>query len=216
MAYTPPTPIEWMTDWRRVEPMAQRAYVKSELERIAAAGAQVLTQVLTLPLQVQTDVALRVLHEEAPLPGHRWCVRLIEGAQPKLKDPEGRDLPPHERGKVHVVKVGTRGGQLRDAASLPGSVTAEYAGPALQARAARGQDNYVHRRIGHAPVDLSLGDAVVVLGKYGYGVPLKRYWGKRPPSATEPQGFDGWDSWILEEVTPAMLDALTRPPKRAA
>lgn len=214
MSYEPPQPIEWMTDWRRVEPMAQREYVKSELVRIAAAGARVLTQVLTLPLEIQQIVALKVLHEDQPLLGHRWYVRLIDGAVPHDKDPQGRDIRPPKRGHVEVVKVGTKGGQLRDTASLPGSVTAQFNSTAQQALAARGQDIYVYREIGRDPMELPLHDAVVVLGKYGYGVPLKRFWGKRPPSKDEPAGYDGWDAWILEEVTPDEAEDLLQQ-KRA-
>jgi hypothetical protein len=193
--------IDWMTDWRRVEPMAQRDYVRAELARVAAAGGRVLTQVLTLPLEIQQIVAMKVLHEDDPLPGHRWYVRLMAGAAPHERDPQGRPLPREKRGHVEVVKVGTKGGQLRDTSRLPGAVTARFNSVATQADAARGVDIYVCREIGRDPVELSLHDAVVVLGKYGCGVPLKRFWNRTADGG-------GWDAWIIEEVPPAEAEDL--------
>ncbi|HEY6017592.1 MAG TPA: hypothetical protein VIU16_12465 [Gaiellaceae bacterium] len=193
--------FEWLTDWRRTEPLAQLDYVKGELARLAAAGEPVLTRVLTLPLPVQVHACMVALVDHDALPGHRWYVRLVEGAVPHDKDPQGRDLPLAKRGKVEVVKVGTKGGQLRNTSKLPGAVTDAFNGPATQQAAVRGQDIYVCREIGRDPVELSLHDASLVLSRYGYGVPLKRYWNRSPTSP-------GWDAWIIEELAPAVAEDL--------
>lgn len=211
MPFTPPErDATFLADWRRVEPLAQAEYITSELQRLAAAGAPVLWHVLTADLEVKQAMALKLLGEQGALvlPGHRWFLRLVDGARPHDRDPQGRPVPEGKRGYVEVVKVGTKGGQLAAAHTLPGAVTAPFTGPNVQAAAARNLDIYVCREIGRDPVELSFHDASVIMQRYGWGVPLKRYWGKRPPSEKDPLGSDGWDSWIVEEVAPATADDL--------
>jgi hypothetical protein len=201
--------IEFLSDWRRlgVEPLAQRDYVKGELLRVASLGAPVLTLALTAALPVQTSLALSILHEE-PLPGHRWMLRLLDGAVPPVRDPQGRMLPPDKAGRVLVAKVGTLGGHLRNTSRLPEAVTAPYSGTAVAARSIQGKDIYRYVELTRDPCELTLTDCVTLLRQYGVGIQPQRYLHRsRLPS--DPRGGPV-DMWMLEEVPPAKLDELRR------
>jgi hypothetical protein len=193
----PVTPVPWLQDWARtgVELLAQRDYVARELARIAEAGAAVLTQVLTLPLEMQQHLALSVLHEEG-LGGHRpaWRVKLVAGARPPARDPQGRPLPEEDVGKVLVAKLGTRGGGLRQTDKLPDAVTGRFGGRGVQAASHAGEDIYRYVRIGAEPVELQLDEAILVLRQFGHGVQTQRYLNRKDPARMI-------DQWLLEELS---------------
>jgi hypothetical protein len=214
--------VPWLLDWRRtgVDPQAQREYVAQELQRIAAAGAPVLTQVLTAPFELQQLIALSVLHNETPIPEHRWYLRLREGASPPLKDAQGRDvMPPEDRGKVLVAKTTTLGGRLKHTHTLPDAVTSQWNGPNQQAAAVRGRDIYSYVRIGRTPVAVSLADAICVLNKWGVGIPMLQTYNRNAailvpgPGGTPvpvPDPSKHQDAWLVEEVPPEAADELLR------
>jgi hypothetical protein len=220
--------VPWLTDWKRtgVEPFAQREYVKSELQRIAALGAPVLSMVLTAPLEIQTQLAMSLLHERA-LATHRYWLRLIPGAKPPVRDPQGRELQPPERGEILVAKIGTKGGQLNHSSKLPSYVTEEFTGPNVQIAAAQERDIYHYARIGRDAVELSLSDAVLVLRRYGWQIAHPRMIGKSRrvdekgnPSERDAEGrlVQPIDFWLVEEIPPAFVnnDGTVRDPKATA
>lgn len=219
--------IPWLEDWSRtIDPFAQKQYVRSELERIAKAGAPVLSMVLTAPFEIQTQLAMSALHENA-LRGHRYWLRLVPKANPPINDPQGRTLPEEERGKVLVAKVGTKGGQLRQTHKLPGYVTAEFDGPNVQNASDAERDIYEYVRIGHDPIELTLSEAVLVMRRYGWQIAHPRYKGKakrRNEKGEIVPNLDVYgapvpviDFWMVEEIPPSAIapDGSVREPSKS-
>jgi hypothetical protein len=221
--------IEWLTDWKREAtgtPHAQREYVKRELKRIAEAGAPVLSMILSAPFEIQTHLALSLLHQRA-LGSHRFYFRLVPGAKPPPRDPQGRELDDSERGKVLVAKVGTKGGQLHGSHNLPGVVTDEFTGPAVQNTAHNGEDIYEYVRIGREPVAIdNINDAVVMMRRYGFRLAQPRYKGKAKKRNDKGEivvdrdvygeAVPEIDFWMVEEIPPSSIapDGSVRDPKK--
>ena len=109
--------VEWLQDWRHsgASVVLQREYVKTELARIAAAGAPILTQVLQAPLPIQTELAISILSSDTPLEHEhqQFFLRLVPGAKPKQVDADGNPLKKEDIGNL-VTRIGNKGGQLRD------------------------------------------------------------------------------------------------------
>jgi hypothetical protein len=203
--------IPWLEDWRRngVDPLSQRNYVKAELERIIAAGAPVMSMVLTAPLSEQTQLALSILSNgEVPC---RFWFRLVPKASPPIQDPQGRVLPEEKQGRVLVAKVGTKGGQIQQSHKQPDAVTSEFSASSLQRAAAMNRDIYQYVELTHDKVtEVPFAKASVLLNQYGYQIRQPRYHGRGTPRQI--------DFWLVEEVPAPFVnnDGTVREPSKSA
>ena len=203
---------------------SRRAYLVSEIRRLAAEGAPILSIVLAQLDDLLRESALELVRQNDDGAGnlifeHRtWAVRLIEGEAPPDVDPQGRPIPPGERGKVLVVKVGNLGGDVKPTAEA--SEVMQYSGPQRLVRAQSGRNLYRTVKIGRAPVALSFDDAVAALRQWGVGVGLRKY--RRAKGAAIGRAADakGQCLWLLEEVVPEVEApapaAPEKPRQRAA
>jgi hypothetical protein len=217
--------IDWLSDWKRhgVDPLAQRDYVRSELQRVAALGAPVLSMVLLAPFPVQTEMAMSLLMEGA-LSNYRFYFRLVEGKTPPDRDPQGRDVGKDKRGKVLVAKVGTKGGQIGPGA--PEAISGQFSGPAVRRAESLGQDIYQYVEIGREPVEIPISKASIVLRQYGYQIRQPQYVGrsKRIGDDGNPNERDAhgklvreMDFWLVEEIPPSQIapDGSVKTPQQS-
>jgi hypothetical protein len=226
--------IPFCTDWSDVvaKPRdVKNAYVARELRRLDAEGAPILRAALATLDDELLQVVLDLLHgtadtsDDEPLfpdgPRAAWRLRLRKGAVPPPLDPQGRPVPPADRGKL-IVKVGNLGGRLGPEARQ--QELARYNGDARQVASLAGRDLYRNVKIGTQPTALSLGDALTVLRQWGYGCTLRRY--QRVPAEVlaewKRRGEDpdkkpqGQDLWLVEEVpTPERAEAAPQKGKAA-
>lgn len=202
---------EFCNDWYRVEGRAaaeQRAYIASELKRIDAEGAPLLTVCVAF---LQDDRVQQIAHEiisrnydsdtgEQVYAPREWRLKLVDGGKPPTVDPQGRQIPPAEAGKVLVAKVGVLGGELGPEADS--REVMQWGAEKRAARDRQGRDLYRYVRITREPTVLSLVDAMAVLRQWGVGVAARE---RRRPSAWRPGLIDdnsGQLNWLVEEVSP--------------
>ena len=126
---------EFCPDWYRVDGRTaaeQRAYIASELRRIDAEGAPLLTVCVAY---LQDDRVQQIAHElisrnydsdtgEQIFAPREWRLKLVDGGKPPTVDPQGRQLSAAEAGKVLVAKVGVLGGELGPGWLLKNQLTA--------------------------------------------------------------------------------------------
>lgn len=136
------------TDAQRVR---RREHIRRELARVETEGVCPLFAALTVPLGTQVDACVEALEQSA---GTVW-LRLVEGAQPPDRDPQGRPLPEALRGKILRAKLGNIG----HADATVRQTTSQQNQPVI-----RTVD------IGHAPVPVSFREAILVLRQWGYRV----------------------------------------------
>lgn len=185
----------FLHDWSRagLNPHAQREYVRKELQRIAGEGRRVLTEILTAPFEGQSEIALSLIAEGALGEyGQGVRLRLVEGAVPPPLDPQGRELPEADRGKVLVAKVGTAGGALNNSHALPAVVVDVHSGPNVQRASFTNQDIYRYVRLSRRPVVVPFAAAVVVLRQWGKGINSQHHYrrGEKRPDPRAPMGFE--------------------------
>lgn len=214
---------EFCPDWYRVDGRAaaeQRAYIASELRRIDGEGAPLLTVCVAY---LEDDRVRQIAHEllvrnhdaegEAIYTPRAWRLKLVEGGKPPLVDPQGRQLPANEAGKVLVAKVGVLGGELD--ASADSREVMQWGAEKRDARARQGRDIYRYVRIGREPVEVSITDAFAILRQWGVGVAQRE---RRRPSAWRPGLIDdgtGQLNWLVEEISPNAR-AANKPTSKAA
>lgn len=203
---------EFCADWFRVEgrPDAERrAYVVSELKRLEADGAPILTAILACSDGRTQAMALDLVTRNTDGQGGRilahrgaWALRIVEGGVPPAVDPQNRKLAPADVGKVLVVKVGTLGGDLD--AKADAREVAQWGAEGRQDRARKGRDLYRLERVTHAGGSYTLEDAITILRRWGVGIGPREF-----ASGT------GQLLWLVEEVPPVRVaeDATTGAPK---
>lgn len=176
LALQTPLLVEWsrFSSLNEGENRARVAYVRAELERAVAAGISPLYAAITLPLEAQQTDAFAALADMESA----FYLRLVEGCSPPHCDPQGRELPEEQRGKVLVAKVGLRsypnGGQRNQAAN-------------------RDQDlDRVRVLTRDKPTVCSLEDAIVIMRRWGYNV--------RPRKNTRPGQAPRRDEWLVVHV----------------
>ncbi len=197
--------VEWLADWNRhVQPARQRGYIKEELERLAASGSALLYTCLTAPLEVQRDLAVSALREIQP---NIW-LRLKPGAVPPSLDPQGRDLPDADRGKL-VAKVGQVGQMRPDEIKgrTESGETAAYTSEGRQSIARSKKGLYETRRIDTSPRAFPLDEAITIMRAWGVGMREPQF---RRVRQLSPKIVDGvnvneglWeqqDMWLVEEI----------------
>lgn len=191
MSTNEPTPVavDWLGEWdRHIEQGQRSAYMQSELARIEALGVPLLYAVLSLGLQDQQDLGVSELRQNGYMP----TLRLREGYVAAPKDPDGRDMPAAQRGKVLRCKVGVRGQMDRSELQARTHETARYTGPARQSMQRTTGGLYRTLDVTHAPRPVPLDDAIVILRQWGVGLTPKRFYKAR--TATP------FDRWAVEEV----------------
>jgi hypothetical protein len=186
---------------------ALEQYVTNELRRLVKEGGPVLLPILQLHVDESAQmIALRQLGENVGAdgdsiydPSHTWKLRLKEGAQPPVVDAQGRKLPKEEQGKVLMARVGNLGGARGREESSRASL--EWSGDRRAMKASSGLDIYVHRKITAKPQAFMLGDAVLVLRQWGFGVQPKQYLRHRTwkPGEHNDDTPQGQDQWLVEE-----------------
>lgn len=213
-------PIElppFCEDFQTLPKAKRTAYVADELRRIDRQGLPVLRTVLSCPDDDAQALATQLLHDNADEDGEEilaaraWRLRLMAGAVPPPTDPQGRRLTEDRRGKVLVVKVGNKGGRLRDDA--PASITDGYSGPRRSVTVRAGRDLYELAEVTHQPRTYTLRNAILILRQWGFAVAPER-------SRVEPDK-DGNPvtvqvNWIVEEVLDAGAGAGEGDKKRKA
>lgn len=187
---------EFCAEWFRVEgrPDAERrAYVASEIKRLVADGAPLLTAIIACSDGRTQQIALTLVKRNSDGEGsalfeHRdgWKLRLVENGAPPAVDPQGRKLAAGDAGKVLSVKLGTLGGDLGPEADA--REVQQWGAEARTARAQRGRDLYRLGRVTHAGEVFSLDDAITILRQWGVGI------------ATREVRRDGQLAWLVEEV----------------
>lgn len=205
MSTTEPTPVavDWLGEWdRHIEQGQRAAYMQSEIERIEALGVPLLYAVLSLPLQDQQDLGVSELRQRSYMP----TLRLREGYVAIAKDPDGRDMPPAQRGKVLRCKVGVRGQMDRAELQSRTHETARYTGPARQSMQRSPGGLYRTLDLTHAPRPVPIDDAIVILRQWGVGITPKRHYKAR--SATP------LDRWAVEEVPQVQVEAPAPPAEK--
>ena len=190
----------------------QEQYVLSELARIDRAGLPVLLTVLQQSDLDLQQTALKLLRsgggdydDGRPLPRrrHSWKLVLVQGAEPPHKDPQGRVLPDHLRGKVLSAKTGNLGGDTHGPTDV--TVAGQHAGPVREQKARTGRPLYQLRQVGRTPEEFTLDEAMAILRQWGVGVSARQY--DRPPAWGRGDGFDPSDPrgrgqcrWLVTEV----------------
>lgn len=149
-------------------------HIERELDRIEAEGVSPVYAALTLPLAAQVDEAVAVLVQS----NRTVWLRLVEGAVPPERDPQGRVLEAAAQGKVLRVKIGNinRGGMgasVRDTLHKQNRPLFRTADVTAQPRA------------------FSVHDAVLILRQWGYRV---------RPSPTRASVSGPQDAWLVVDV----------------
>lgn len=176
LALQTPLLVEWarFSSVNSGERDARVSYVRSELERAAAAGISPLYAAITLPIESQQTDAFHALADMES----SYYLRLVEGCSPPHCDPQGRELPEEQRGKVLLAKVGLRnfpnGGQRNQAASRDIDL------------------DRVVKITRERPTIVSLEDAITIMRRWGYNVrPRKNVRAGQPPRR---------DEWLVVHV----------------
>lgn len=158
--------VEWLSDWdRQIEPAKQRQYILNEMYRLQELGVPLLTKALLAPFIEQTDLAVSCLHEM----GYTPYLRLKEGQRPPERDPDARLLPPADKGKVLLAKVGVVG--QTDDGRQPASEDDPFnSGTGRVARARLNRPNTKTARVTREPMPYPLKDAKVILQQWGFHV----------------------------------------------
>lgn len=175
---------------------ARQEYLAGELNRLADSGQQILKAVLSRAGEtLAIDESLHLLGRGQTNNGTQCprlttvALRLVEGAKPPTKDPNGNPIKSAFVGKVLVAKVGNVGGDSPTLTTLRGT------------DAQRRQQLQAERRLyrtvaitqeGNA---LPLNEAVVVLRAWGVGVAKQIRRSLRDGADTQAQ-----DTWLVEEV----------------
>lgn len=198
----------------------QRRYVLAELSRLDRAGLPLLLTVLqqqNLELQQIAVDLLRTnggdladgMAEQPFRPRRTWRLRLVAGEKPHPRDPQGRELPEHLRGKVLVVKTGNLGGDVVGATEAALNMT--YAAEAREQRARTGRPLYKLRQVTREGDDYTLDEAVTILSAWGVAVSPRQYrrpdwW--RPGMSIDPSDPNsrGLCNWLVEEVPFEAID----------
>ncbi len=201
-----------------------RMRVAEELRRLDAAGAPLITCVLTIPDDRIQQVALERLRENddgegAPVYEPReWRLRIVkDGVAPPtdaqgrpVTDAKGRPLGPDMVGKVLMAKVATLGNQLGTEADA--REVMRWGGQSRQNMDHTGRDLYRHVRVAKQWTTMSsFDDAVAVLRQWGIGVARKQY---RRPSSWQPGARaegNGQLVWLVEEWNPRSEEQSTEP-----
>lgn len=171
--------------WGTTARESREDYADSEVERMRAQGARLLTEAITAPTAEQQDAALRAM---ARMGVTQVQLRLVPNADPPKTDPNGHLLPEDKQGKVLRAKIGQHSPDPRvDSKERQQAFT----GSGREARAMRGQPLYLWREITSEPVYLPIGEAMVILRQWGKGVRTTRY--LNPATKTG-------DKWLVEEV----------------
>lgn len=189
---------EFCAEWFRVEGRSdaeRRAYVASEIKRLVADGAPLLTAIIACSDGRTQQIALTLVKrnddgEGSSLFEYRdgWRLRLVEGGTPPAVDPQGRKLDAKDTGKL-VVKLGTLGGDLGPEADA--REVQQWGSEARTSRAQRGRDLYRLGRVSRAGEAFTLDDAVTILKQWGVGI------------APREVRRDGQLAWLVEEVPAA-------------
>lgn len=205
-----------------------RMRVAEELRRLDAAGAPLLTCVLTIADERVQQVALERLRENddgegrAIYDSREWKLRIVkDGVAPAadaqgrpVTDAKGHPLPASEVGKVLMAKTGTLGNTLGpDADSRE---VMRWGANNRQSMDHTGRDIYKHVRIGRAWTVVSFDDALAVLRQWGIGVARKQY--RRPSSWMPGTRVDekGQLNWLVEEHNPRAVEQGAEPRGKAA
>ncbi len=184
--------------WGTTARESREDYADSEIERMKAAGARLLTEAITAPTGEQQDAALRAMRRAGIT---SVMLRLVSGAVPPKTDPQGRLLPEDKQGKVLRAKVGTIAPDPRvDSRERQ----AAFSGPGREARAMRGQSIYTTRDITHEPAPVEIGEAMAILRQWGKGVRTSRWLNSADKTG---------DKWLVEEV-PQVASAAEPEPQR--
>lgn len=200
-------PIElppFCEDFQTLPKAKRAAYVADELRRIDKAGLPVLRTVLSCPDDDAQALATQLLHNNADedgeeiLPPRAWRLRLLSGSVPPPTDPQGRRLTEDRRGKVLVVKVGNKGGRLREDA--PASITDGYSGPRRSVTVRAGRDLYELAEVTHQPRTYTLRNAILILRQWGFAVAPDR---ARVEPDKDGNPITVQVNWIVEEVLDA-------------
>ncbi len=202
----PPEQIEWLRGWdRQVDAARQESYVRSELDRLAAGGAPLLTASLNTPLPDQQDIALRVLRELR----QTVFLRLRPGAVPPIRDPQGRELKDPDRGKVLVAKVGVVGNvhpsQIK--AADDSGKSREWLSSSRAALARTKVGLYNTKRVTSQPQPFLIDDAITIMRAWGVGMREQQVRSGAPLRPKMQDGInvnegllDEQDCWLVEEV----------------
>lgn len=186
---------EFCAEWYRLEgrtELERKAYVASEIKRLVADGAPLLTAIIACSDGRTQQIALTLVKRNDDGEGGAlferrdgWRLRLVENGTPPALDPQGRKLDPKDAGKL-VVKLGTLGGDLGPEADAV--EVAQWGAEARAARAQRGRDLYRLGRVSRLGDIFPLEDAVTILKQWGVGI------------APREVRRDGQLAWLVEEI----------------
>lgn len=195
-------------DFFAVEKSERLTYVVNELQRIDRAGLPVLRTVLSCSIDEAQTLATELLHENADkdgqeiLEGRAWRLRLVEGAVPPSTDPQGRPLPVEKRGKVLSVKVGNKGGNLKETAE--GKEWMQHSGPIRTSKVRADRDLYNLVEVTRTPKAYSLRHAILILRKWGVGcTPEPRRMEHIDKKDRMSEMIVVQENWLVEEVLEA-------------
>lgn len=181
----------------------QRAYLASELRRLDREGQPIIPTILALLDDWAQQLALGLVTSNADQEGvpilrpRVWMLRLVKGAKPPDRDPQGRLVSEKDRGEVLLAKVGNLGGALGAEADV--REIGEWSSVGRTRRVRTGRDIYRLVRITREGTPVSLSDALAVLRQWGVGVQLREF-----RSRSDRPGEPGEQSnWLVEEVPPA-------------
>lgn len=196
--------IEHFQDFDETPKEKRPAYVASELRRIVRERKPLVSTVLRHPDDDVKLVALTLIRDGVTEAGDsvfeagqvaNLRLRLVEGAEPPPKDPQGRAIPPERRGNVLVCKVGNKGGRLPEDA--PGKQVAAFSGPRRQVLVSAGASLYELAEVGRTWKAYPLRIATLILRTWGYGCnPQERL--STVDKATGETVF-GQVLWLVEE-----------------
>lgn len=191
-------------------------YVAGELRRIRQEGHSVLATVIGCADDDAQACATRLLHDNLDPEGGEilealpWRLRLVKDAVPPNTDPQGRRLPKEKQGNTLVVKVGNKGGRLRDNAEA--EQVRAFSGPQRTVNVRAGRDLYETVEVTRDPKVFTLRNAILILRRWGHGVTYER---ARMEPDRDGNLVEVQCNWLVEEVLDAPA-ATPEPTKKRA